>query len=165
MTDRLSRWGVGPRIAAAALLWAAFALVATRKWPGLCRMRFLSDAASVTIGAALLVFGVCMLIIAARACTAAYNHDRLVTSGIFSVVRHPIYSAWIVLIVPGLAFLCRSWPMLFTSLVAWAAFKKLIHREDEYIERRFGPAYLEYRARVSEIIPLPRLHGRPAPHS
>jgi N-acyl-D-aspartate/D-glutamate deacylase len=29
-------------------------------------------------------------------------------------------------------------------------------REDEYLERRFGQAYLDYRARVNEVIPLPR---------
>jgi protein-S-isoprenylcysteine O-methyltransferase Ste14 len=41
-------------------------------------------------------------------------------------------------------------------LVAYTIFKLLIHREDEYLERRFGQAYLDYRARVNEVVPLPR---------
>jgi protein-S-isoprenylcysteine O-methyltransferase Ste14 len=46
---------------------------------------------------------------------------------------------------------CRlRWP-------PYAVFKLLIHREDEYLDRRFGQAYLDYRARVNEVIPLPRL--------
>jgi protein-S-isoprenylcysteine O-methyltransferase Ste14 len=86
----------------------------------------------------------------------AYNRDELVTSGIFAVVRHPVYSSAIVLTLPGIALLTRSWPLFLTPLVAYAVFKLLIHREDEYLERRFGQAYLDYRARVNEVVPLPR---------
>jgi protein-S-isoprenylcysteine O-methyltransferase Ste14 len=58
--------------------------------------------------------------------------------------------------LPGIAFLTRSWPLFLMPLVAYAVFKLLIHREDEYLERRFGQAYLDYRARVNEVIPVPR---------
>jgi hypothetical protein len=37
------------------------------------------------------------------------------------------------------------------------SFKLLIDEEDSYLRRRFGPAYLEYRKRVNELIPLPKL--------
>ena len=47
--------------------------------------------------------------------------------------------------------------LLMTPLVAYAAFKLLIHEEDDYLGRRFGPAYLEYRKTVNELIPLPKL--------
>jgi protein-S-isoprenylcysteine O-methyltransferase Ste14 len=47
-----------------------------------------------------------------------------------------------------------------TSLVAYAAFKLLISEEDRYLERRFGQAYRNYRLRVREIVPLPRLRSR-----
>jgi protein-S-isoprenylcysteine O-methyltransferase Ste14 len=86
----------------------------------------------------------------------AYNRDELVTSGAFALVRHPIYAAWITLVFPGLALLIRSWPMLLTPLIAYAIFRRLIHREDEYLEQRFGQAYLDYRGRVNEVIPIPR---------
>ncbi len=73
-----------------------------------------------------------------------------------SLVRHPIYSAWIVFIVPGLGLLSRSWPVLLTPLVAYAVFKLLIRREDEYLEQRFGDDYLRYRMQVNELIPIPK---------
>jgi protein-S-isoprenylcysteine O-methyltransferase Ste14 len=50
-----------------------------------------------------------------------------------------------------------AWPD--ACLLRWppyTVFKLLIHREDEYLERRFGQAYLDYRARVNEVVPLPR---------
>jgi protein-S-isoprenylcysteine O-methyltransferase Ste14 len=76
-----------------------------------------------------------MLVVAARALNRAYKRDELVSSGVFALARHPIYSAWIVLIAPGLALLSRSWLQLLTPLVAYAVFKLLIHQGDEYLER------------------------------
>lgn len=157
MQERLSRWGIGPRIAAAALTYAAIAGVATRGWPDVCRMRFLPDPVFVAAGSLLTLLGVVMLAVAARALTKAYNQSQLVASGIFALVRHPIYSAWIVLIVPGLGLISRSWPVLLTALVAYAVFKRLIHREDDDLKRQFGEAYLNYRFRVNELLPIPKL--------
>jgi protein-S-isoprenylcysteine O-methyltransferase Ste14 len=85
----------------------------------------------------------------------AYSRDELVSTGIFGVVRHPIYSAWIVFIPPGLGVLTTSWPFLITPVVAYAVFKLSIHVEDEYLTQRFGQAYLEYQRRVREVLPIP----------
>ena len=68
-----------------------------------------------------------------------------------------IYSAWTVFILPGIALLSRSWPVLLTPLVAYTVFKLSIRREDEYLQQRFGDAYPEYRARVNELIPVPNV--------
>ena len=156
MRNRLSRWGIGPEIAVAALTYAAIAGVATSRWPGFCRIHLVPFVVPAVIAVILLMAGVPMLIVAARSVMRAYNRDQLMTSGISALVRHPIYSAWIVFILPGLALFGRSWPMLLTPLVAYSVFKLLIHREDDYLRQRFGEAYLTYRARVNELIPIPR---------
>jgi protein-S-isoprenylcysteine O-methyltransferase Ste14 len=160
VNDRLSRWGVGPRIAVAALSYVVLARASAYRWPDLCRVRFIPDVVLRSMAVILLAAGVSMLALAVRSATTAYNRDQLVTSGIFAVVRHPIYSAWIVFIVPGVALLSQSWPLLLTPLVAYAVFKLSIHREDEYLQQRFGQAYLDYRGRVNEIIPLAPALGR-----
>jgi len=162
MKDRLSRWGVGPRIAAAALSYAIVAGAATHRWPDTCRMLFVPYSVFASLGGFVLVIGVAMLVFAARSATKAYNHDQLVSSGVFALVRHPIYSAWIVLILPGLVLLSRSWPMMLTPLVAYTVFKLSIRREDEYLQHRFGDAYLDYRTRVNELIPIPGFWHRTA---
>ncbi len=160
MKDRLSRWGVGPQIAIAALAYAVLAGAATHRWPNAFRMQFVPYVLVASLGSILLAGGVSMSVLAARAATRAYNRDQLVTSGIFGVVRHPIYSAWIVLIMPGLALLTGSWPVVLTPLAAYAVFKLTIHQEDEYLEQRFGQAYIDYRRRVNELIPFaPRNPG------
>jgi protein-S-isoprenylcysteine O-methyltransferase Ste14 len=78
--------------------------------------------------------------------------QRLVTSGIRSRVRHPIY----------LGHLCEifGW-CIGTGLIALyvlAAFAMLtgaimIRMEDRELEGRFGEAYREYRARVPAVLP------------
>lgn len=161
MKNRLSRWGVGPQIAVVALTYAAAAGAATSRWPRFCRIRLVSFVVPAVIAVILLMAGVPMLVVAARSVMGAYAHDQLVTSGLSALVRHPIYSAWIVFILPGIALLSRSWPVLLTPLVAYTVFKLSIRREDEYLQQRFGDAYLEYRARVNELIPVPKFWRRP----
>jgi protein-S-isoprenylcysteine O-methyltransferase Ste14 len=156
MGERLSRWGIGPRISLSAVAYGVAAGIVTYAFPAACLLAPLHHVAVVTFAVILIVLGVPMWLVGAVSAMRAYNHDQLVTSGIFSVVRHPIYSAWIVLLLPGLALLSRSWPLLLTPFVAYAVFKRLIHREDEYLARRFGQAYLDYRMRVGEILPIPR---------
>jgi protein-S-isoprenylcysteine O-methyltransferase Ste14 len=108
-------------------------------------------------GIILLVIGIPMLIIAGKAATVAYNSDKLATTGIFGLIRNPIYSAWIVFIIPGLVIFDRSWPLFLTPVVAYIVFKIRIRREYEYLEKRFGDDYRTYKAEVNEVFPLPRL--------
>jgi protein-S-isoprenylcysteine O-methyltransferase Ste14 len=81
-----------------------------------------------------------------------HPHDRLVTTGIRSRVRHPVY----------LAHLCEmlAWS-LGTGLVAcWilTAFAivtgaVMIGMEDAELEKRFGAAFRNYRSRVPAVLP------------
>jgi protein-S-isoprenylcysteine O-methyltransferase Ste14 len=156
MKRELSRFGVGPRIMLTAAAYAALAGVATRLWPQVCILPSVFRWPSLVVGIALVVVGVPMLLVAVKTGMAAYNSDKLATTGIFSVVRNPMYSAWIVFIIPGLVLLTRSWPLFLTPLVAYILFKLLIHRENEYLEKRFGDAYRKYRDEVNELLPWPR---------
>ena len=156
METRLSRWGIGPRTFLPTVAYGVLAGAATYAWPDVCLLRWPPYAVLATVGWILLAMGVAMWLTGVITVMRAYNRDELVTSGVFAVVRHPVYSSAIVFNLPALGLLTRSWPLLLTPLVPYAVFKLLIHREDEYLERRFGQAYLDYRARVNEVIPLPR---------
>jgi protein-S-isoprenylcysteine O-methyltransferase Ste14 len=155
MEKRLSRWGVGPRIMVPSMIYTAAAWRATSVWPDVFRLNALPGAAE-TAGACLMGLGLLLWGMGVATVMRAYDRDRLVTSGAFALVRHPVYAAWITLIFPGLALYVRSWPMCLTPLLAYAIFKRLIRREDEYLRGRFGQAYLDYRGRVNEVVPLPR---------
>lgn len=134
MENKMSRWGIGPRIVSLALPYGIVAGIATHIWPHACRLRSIPGIVLLTPAVVFLPAGLTMLLIAVISMNRAYNSDRLVTSGVFAVVRHPIYSAWVVLILPSLALLSRSWPLLCTPLVTYGTFKLTIHREDEYLQ-------------------------------
>lgn len=156
MKREMSRWGVGPRILLSAAGYAVLAGVLTGLYPDLFLLRVIPYPVFLAVGLVLLTAGIPMVVIAGRAAMMAYNRDQLATTGIFGLTRNPIYSAWIVFIIPGLVVLSRSWLLLLTPLVAYAAFKLLIRRENDYLEKRFGQAYLDYKARVNELLPIPR---------
>jgi protein-S-isoprenylcysteine O-methyltransferase Ste14 len=152
---RLSRFGIGPSSFVPSLIYTAAAWAATSAWPGVFLWRSRPGVLG-TAGVVLMAAGLLLWMVGVVTVMRAYNRDQLVTSGVFALVRHPVYAAWITLVFPGLALVVRSWPMLITPLIAYAIFKSLIHREDEYLEQRFGQAYLDYRGRVNEVIPIPR---------
>jgi protein-S-isoprenylcysteine O-methyltransferase Ste14 len=151
----MSRWGIGPKTMVPSLIVTLAAWAATSAWPGVFRVGALPDIVG-TAGAVLVTAGLLLWMVGAVTVMRAYNRDRLATSGVFALVRNPVYGAWITLVFPGLALVLRSWPMLITPLIACAIFKCNIHREDEYLEQRFGQAYLDYRRRVNEVVPIPR---------
>jgi protein-S-isoprenylcysteine O-methyltransferase Ste14 len=156
MTQEMSRWGVGPSIGLPVGAYAAIAGLATWLWPEVCLVTVVPRTAFLVAGMVLLVIGVPMLLVAARALTTAYNSDKLATTGIFGLTRNPIYSAWIVFVIPGLVLMSRSWPLFLTPVVTYIVFKARIRRENEYLERHFGDDYRTYKAQVNELVPFPR---------
>jgi protein-S-isoprenylcysteine O-methyltransferase Ste14 len=156
---RISFWGVGPRIGAPSLIYTLGAWAATSTWPGIFQLRWLPGGVRIA-GAALLLAGLLIYFAGAVTVMRAYKQDRLVTSGVFGLVRHPVYAGWISLALPGLALFVGSWPMLLTPLMAYAIFKRLIRREEDYLAQRFGQEYLDYRRRVNGVIPIPRWWGK-----
>jgi protein-S-isoprenylcysteine O-methyltransferase Ste14 len=140
---------------ASAGVYAAIAGSAIWLWPEVCVISAVPNSVFLVAGIVLLAAGIPMLAVAGRAATVAYNSDKLATTGIFAVVRNPIYSAWIVFIIPGLVLFSRAWPLFLTPLVAYVVFKATIRRESEYLENRFGDAYRQYKSQVHELLPLP----------
>lgn len=156
----MTHFGVGPKILAPAIIYAIIAGIASKNLPDIFLVRSIPYTFFLVVGVILLIIGISMWLIAAWTVVRAFSRGELVTSGVYGLARHPLYSAWIVFIFPAIALLCRSWLMLFTSLVAYAIFKLLISREDKFLVEKFGKAYLDYRSRVNEIIPIPRFWGK-----
>jgi len=156
MNREMSRWGVGPSILLPTGAYAAVAGLATWLWPDVCLVTAVPRVVFLVAGIVLLLVGIPMLMVAGKAATIAYNSDKLATTGIFGLVRNPIYSAWIVFIIPGLVLLSQSWPLFLTPVVAYMVFKVRIGRENDYLEKRFDNAYRTYKAQVNELVPFPR---------
>lgn len=72
----------------------------------------------------------------------------LVTTGIHGWTRNPIYLGMF-LLYGGIAVAAQSvWTLLLTLPLAVTIRYGVVAREEAYLERLFGPAYLDYQARV-----------------
>jgi protein-S-isoprenylcysteine O-methyltransferase Ste14 len=72
----------------------------------------------------------------------------LVRTGPYRFTRNPIYLA-LSLLHLGVAAWVGSWWLLVTLVVSFTLVAAVVvPREERYLEKRFGPTYLEYRASV-----------------
>jgi protein-S-isoprenylcysteine O-methyltransferase Ste14 len=78
--------------------------------------------------------------------------SRLVESGIFSIVRHPIYSG-LSLLAFGWSSVCNSLPALVSALALLAFFDIKARREERWLEEKFS-GYAAYKVRVKKLIPF-----------
>lgn len=78
--------------------------------------------------------------------------QSIVTSGLFSWSRNPIYLGMVLLCV-GFALIAGSlWLLLLTIAFAVVIQQGVIVAEEAYLERKFGADYLRYKARVRRWI-------------
>jgi protein-S-isoprenylcysteine O-methyltransferase Ste14 len=81
------------------------------------------------------------------------DDHRLVTTGPFALVRHPIYAA-LFLVVLAITVALRTWDQLWLATVFFGLGTAVRIREEERLLRsQFGAAYDAYAARVKRIIP------------
>jgi len=108
----------------------------------------------IVIGAALLAVGIPFLIISIISIYKAYTMDFLCVTGIYSICRNPLYSAWIVFIIPGITLLLGSWILLSIPFVMYLIFRILIKQEESYLFIKFGEQYTDYKTKVSLLFPM-----------
>ncbi len=78
-------------------------------------------------------------------------HTALVTSGIYRLVRHPLYTA-VLCGSLGWALLWRSWPALVATLAAALFLDAKARREERWLRQQF-PEYSRYAQRVRRFVP------------
>lgn len=110
-------------------------------------------------GAALLIAGVALAVMGAASLgenltpyPKPRDGARLVTSGAYAIVRHPIYTA-LVAMAFGWGLASRRLPTLVAAFALLILFDFKSRREERWLVERF-PEYAEYQRRVRKLIPL-----------
>jgi len=75
------------------------------------------------------------------------SNPGLITTGVFSHVRHPLYLGTVLTYV-ALATLTASSASVALCVAILAVYDRLASYEEKELEARFGTSYLEYRKRV-----------------
>jgi protein-S-isoprenylcysteine O-methyltransferase Ste14 len=87
------------------------------------------------------------------------DRHRLIRTGPYALVRHPMYSGILVAIV-GTAISIGELRALLGAALAIVAYIRKIRIEEPWLLARFGSAYTDYRRDVSALVPLPRRFRR-----
>ena len=107
------------------------------------------------VASALILVGVALAVAAIRNFSRAETPvptnvptRALVTTGIHGWTRNPIYVGFFLVYV-GIGIAARSpWALILVLPLAITIRYGVVAREEAYLERRFGDAYRDYKARV-----------------
>nr|XP_043636517.1 protein-S-isoprenylcysteine O-methyltransferase B-like [Erigeron canadensis] len=80
-------------------------------------------------------------------------HHKLVTHGVYSIVRHPGYTGFLIWSVGTQVMLCNPLATIAFTLVVWNFFHRRIPYEEYFLRRFFGD-YEEFAKRVPSGIPF-----------
>jgi protein-S-isoprenylcysteine O-methyltransferase Ste14 len=94
--------------------------------------------------------------------TGTPQAESLNISGLYSIVRHPLYLGnylmWL-----GVALYPRAWwPPVIVSLVFWIYYERIMFAEEEFLRRKFGALYTAWAGRTPAFVPRPGNWERPA---
>lgn len=81
---------------------------------------------------------------------------RLVTNGIYAVLRHPSYFGWFWRTLLAQLIIGNTVSCLLHTIITWYFFKKRIRYEEQILESEefFGESYQEYKSKTYIGIPL-----------
>jgi protein-S-isoprenylcysteine O-methyltransferase Ste14 len=85
-----------------------------------------------------------------------YDDHQLVRTGAYAVVRHPIYSSLLAMLLCSLLILTR-WPWAMIAVVVFIAGTEIrVRTEDRLLASRFGAEFEAYRSEVPAYLPFVR---------
>jgi len=149
---KMTIWGVGPKIMAPGyfilfiLSWIPVKISITGiiNIPGLYL---------IVIAFILICMGIIMLAAANSDIKKAIKTNQLITTGMFSRIRNPMYAAHIFFLIPGVCLLTNNAITLFSIICTVILFNILIPKEEKVLEENFGIEYINYKNRVGRLLP------------
>jgi protein-S-isoprenylcysteine O-methyltransferase Ste14 len=81
--------------------------------------------------------------------------DEVITKGLYSISRNPMYIGLILMQV-GLGIICSSWVYLLLTLVLLILLNENLSAEERYCLYRYGDSYRRYKNKTPRWIGMPR---------
>lgn len=74
-------------------------------------------------------------------------------TGIYSVLRHPLYAANFLMWLGPVLFIRSFWFTIVFILVYWLYYERIMFAEEQFLRRKFGDAYDKWSEKVHSVIP------------
>jgi protein-S-isoprenylcysteine O-methyltransferase Ste14 len=153
--EKLSFYGIGPKIARIVLPWLAVTIALTLVYKNAFNY---SEAASRILfyaGLALLILGLALYFSTIPLLLKGLKETKLVSKGAYYLCCNPLYASLILFIIPGISLMMNSWLIITTSVAGYIVFKIVIRGEYAEMEKFFGDEYRKYREVTPEFFPFP----------
>lgn len=148
--------GVGPVYVISIILLSILAMIADTTLLHLPRptSAFLEIFLFI-IGLLFILSGLLIYFLAIKAkITKSIKENTLVTHGIYSVVRNPIYSAWLFICTGTLFLYGNPYLALLLFSIFWLSLTILMkYTEEKWLTKLYGEAYLIYCKKVNRCLP------------
>jgi protein-S-isoprenylcysteine O-methyltransferase Ste14 len=83
------------------------------------------------------------------------------TSGLYSVVRHPLYVGNFLIYLGTVAFTHDAWPALVCLLAFWLYYERIMAAEEAFLRARFGMQFEEWARVTPAFVPKWRMWRTP----
>jgi protein-S-isoprenylcysteine O-methyltransferase Ste14 len=148
--DRRARWGIVLQGIGFALVFWRLGSVAVAAWRAALAVIFFVAAAALSWSSTRALGRQWRI-------DAGLNADhRLIQTGAYRLVRHPIYASMLALLV-GVGFLNARWPLFAAAVVLHLLGIEIrVHIEDRLLASRFGDEFRAYQNGVPAYMPFLR---------
>ncbi len=79
--------------------------------------------------------------------------DRLNTTGIYSVVRNPLYLGNFLIMLGFVMFTQAWWAVVIAILLFWIYYERIIYAEEEFLREKFAKLFLQWAKSTPAFIP------------
>lgn len=79
--------------------------------------------------------------------------EFLNSTGIYSIVRHPLYVGNYFMWIGIVAFTFNLWFVICVTLLYWLYYERIMFAEERFLERKFGDKYLEWSKKAPAFVP------------
>lgn len=98
--------------------------------------------------------------------TACQVADSLNTTGIYSMLRHPLYVGNFLMWLSVALLTCNAGFVAAFVLAYWLYYERIMYAEEQFLTRKFGEAYTSWAQRTPAIVPcLSHFERSPLPFS
>jgi protein-S-isoprenylcysteine O-methyltransferase Ste14 len=85
--------------------------------------------------------------------TKRQKAESLNTSGMYSIVRHPLYVGNFFIFLGVILFMKVWWLVLLGTLLYWLCYERIIFAEEAFLRDKFGDAFMKWAEVTPIIIP------------
>ncbi|OQX79268.1 MAG: hypothetical protein B6D64_05160 [Bacteroidetes bacterium 4484_276] len=79
--------------------------------------------------------------------------EELNTTGIYSIIRHPLYLGNYLMWIGIVIFTYNIYFIVIISLAYWLYYERIMFAEERFLEKKFGQAYLDWSMKAPAFFP------------